>query len=656
MYQRIFKILLLILSLVALFSFKPVLCVFQCSISLGDKNLTRSPITVVAVLNCTISGRSANAFNWTIDGKQVKKEHILLDPKENKKWSAVVLENMTKEAEKFECKAKRGEEMASCFVYPAKPNVQTSDAAVRIVDYGNTPELECRANGWPVPRVSWWLDGSEIQHFDDDYTYILRRYGENILFMKIISVTKKYQHAKFTCRADNVFGTSERSVEIQVRRIDMIEYGYRERLPIPAVLGTSATLECICSEEKCSEDTTQFYWKRNGTIVNETLNIRLSREVLSSGLKIALMILNVSRADEGDFFCKVSNSLGFEERRRTLKILAKENFRISANPAKAFVNQRSPVRLTCKVSYPSELLELETFWIFNNTRIHEKSALQYYTKSYGPREGTNSTKMVLFQLQISNVSDQYVGWYICAADFKIIIVKARVSVTLEGEEADDKNGIAGVESSESPLVAISSITAGGVIMGFIAALFAYRLCRKKRSDEEPFFETPVNGRQFRYDVFVTFSSQDLNWVKKELLPLLDKHKLKYCIHDRDFQAGKPVVDNMAESVYTSRKVLAVMSHNYMSSKFCRGELEMALYRSTEMGDSSVIVVRIDGVDRSKLPKALRNRTFLDHHDFTERKNWEERLIKHLKPPPLDKNSEKKNSEKTYSLLRNVSEA
>lgn len=44
--------------------------------------------------------------------------------------------------------------------------------------------------------------------------------------------------------------------------------------------------------------------------------------------------------------------------------------------------------------------------------------------------------MVLFQLQISNVSDQYVGWYICAADFKIIIVKARVSVTLEGEEAD----------------------------------------------------------------------------------------------------------------------------------------------------------------------------------------------------------------------------
>ena len=163
----------------------------------------------------------------------------------------------------------------------------------------------------------------------------------------------------------------------------------------------------------------------------------------------------------------------------------------------------------------------------------------------------------------------------------------------------------------------------------------------------PLTETKDNGRQFKYDVFVTFSSRDLNWVKKELIPLVEKHKLNYCIQHRDFEIGKPVVDNMAESVYTSRKVLAVMSHNYLSSKFCRGELEMALYRSTEMGDSSVIVMRIDGVDCRKLPKALRNRTFLDYNDFAVRKNWEERLIKHLKPPPTDKSLDK-NSTKAYS--------
>lgn len=53
------------------------------------------------------------------------------------------------------------------------------------------------------------------------------------------------------------------------------------------------------------------------------------------------------------------------------------------------------------------------------------------------------------------------------------------------EEADDPN----VDSSseDSPLVAISSITAGGLIMGFVAAFVAYRLCRNRRHADEPFF-------------------------------------------------------------------------------------------------------------------------------------------------------------------------
>lgn len=36
------------------------------------------------------------------------------------------------------------------------------DVVVRIVDYGNIFELECRVNGWLVFCVFWWLDGFEI--------------------------------------------------------------------------------------------------------------------------------------------------------------------------------------------------------------------------------------------------------------------------------------------------------------------------------------------------------------------------------------------------------------------------------------------------------------------------------------------------------------
>lgn len=37
------------------------------------------------------------------------------------------------------------------------------------------------------------------------------------------------------------------------------------------------------------------------------------------------------------------------------------------------------------------------------------------------------------------------------------------------------------------MVAISSITAGGIIVGFVVAYFAYRMCRSKRNTDEPFF-------------------------------------------------------------------------------------------------------------------------------------------------------------------------
>lgn len=134
----------------------------------------------------------------------------------------------------------------------------------------------------------------------------------------------------------------------------------------------------------------------------------------------------------------------------------------------------------------------------------------------------------------------------------------------------------------------------------------------------------------KYDVFVTFSNKDRLWVTNNLTPLLERNRLKYCIHSRDFELGRALVDNMAESVYSSRKVLAVMSKNYMDSKFCRGELEMALHRSKIAHEGSLLVVRIDGIKKKKLPKALREQTFVDfQNNRKERDSWEKKLLRFL---------------------------
>lgn len=131
-------------------------------------------------------------------------------------------------------------------------------------------------------------------------------------------------------------------------------------------------------------------------------------------------------------------------------------------------------------------------------------------------------------------------------------------------------------------------------------------------------------------MFVTYSRKDSAWLDQELLPLLDKNDVKYCVDYLHFPLGKAFLESMADGVYNSRKVLAVYSKNFANSKYPKQELDLALQRSFDFGDSAVIVIRIDEINPKRLPKALRGYTFLDYYDSVEKKGWEKRLIKHLK--------------------------
>ena len=148
----------------------------------------------------------------------------------------------------------------------------------------------------------------------------------------------------------------------------------------------------------------------------------------------------------------------------------------------------------------------------------------------------------------------------------------------------------------------------------------------------------MDKNDFQYDVFVTYSRKDFSWVDRELLRLLRDNQVKYCVDHKHFELGKAIVENITDSVYQSRKVLAVWSENYASSKYCKQELDYAIQRSFQNSDCSVIVITLDKADPKQLLKPLRARTFLDYSDSVERQGWETRLIKHLKAPNYKKNS------------------
>ena len=87
---------------------------------------------------------------------------------------------------------------------------------------------------------------------------------------------------------------------------------------------------------------------------------------------------------------------------------------------------------------------------------------------------------------------------------------------------------------------------------------------------------------------------------------------------------------MADSVYMSRKTIAVVSHNFFKSQYCHHEMDMALGRLVKTGDNSVIVIKLDDVDGKKLPKALKERSYIDYYKSNDKETWEKQLISCLK--------------------------
>ncbi len=81
--------------------------------------------------------------------------------------------------------------------------------------------------------------------------------------------------------------------------------------------------------------------------------------------------------------------------------------------------------------------------------------------------------------------------------------------------------------------------------------------------------------EFRYDVFISYSHKDGEWVTRTLLPRLEKEGLKVCIDQRDFTPGKAALLNMQDGIRESRHILLVLTPNWVESSWTQFEAELA---------------------------------------------------------------------------------
>ncbi|KAK7918959.1 hypothetical protein WMY93_010243 [Mugilogobius chulae] len=120
-----------------------------------------------------------------------------------------------------------------------------------------------------------------------------------------------------------------------------------------------------------------------------------------------------------------------------------------------------------------------------------------------------------------------------------------------------------------------------------------------------------------YDAFVSYNVDDEEWVYGELLPELEEVQgWRLCLHHRDFQPGKPIIENITDAIYSSRKTLCVISRRYLQSEWCSREIQMASFRLFDEKKDVLVLLFLEEISSHQLTpfyrmrKLVKSRTYL----------------------------------------------
>ena len=127
----------------------------------------------------------------------------------------------------------------------------------------------------------------------------------------------------------------------------------------------------------------------------------------------------------------------------------------------------------------------------------------------------------------------------------------------------------------------------------------------------------------QYDAFVSYSSRDEEFILGELMPRLeqplqDRLGYKLCVHFRDFPVGRHIPETIHNAVENSRRVIMILSDNFLSSEWCQYEFQAAHHRLLTEKRNRIIMVLLHDLNNTLLDRQLkmylRTRTYVKYGD------------------------------------------
>ncbi|KAL7731651.1 hypothetical protein ACLKA6_000947 [Drosophila palustris] len=159
---------------------------------------------------------------------------------------------------------------------------------------------------------------------------------------------------------------------------------------------------------------------------------------------------------------------------------------------------------------------------------------------------------------------------------------------------------------------------GASILGFIIYLKRWHihyyyaslksaalLSRASKESLDKFHHLNEQDPNLIYDIFISYCQNDRKWVLEELLPNVEKSgDISICLHERDFQIGVTILDNIISCMDRSRSLMLLISSKFLLSHWCQFEMYLAQHRIFEVSKEHLILVFLEDIPRRKRPKTL----------------------------------------------------
>lgn len=141
---------------------------------------------------------------------------------------------------------------------------------------------------------------------------------------------------------------------------------------------------------------------------------------------------------------------------------------------------------------------------------------------------------------------------------------------------------------------------------------------------------------YGFDAFVSYEDSARAFIREQVIPHLEGGLgLRLCIDKRDFVPGLYITDNILHAIQNSRKTVVFLSREFVNSKWCMYELNMARMEGIYTGRQLLLIVLMEEIPprelTSEIIDVIHKQTYIEmtNNRYGEALFWE-RLVAAIK--------------------------